>query len=74
MAAPEKSGEIGGWGGCCKVFLGSGLRRLRAGGRWEVLGVGDELILIGLGKWLWCKELGRGKKVNFWAGVYYWMP
>ena len=36
LAAPEKWGEIGGWGVCCKVFLGRGLRRLRAGDRGEV--------------------------------------
>ena len=60
LAAPEKSGEIGGWGGCCKVFSGSRLRRLRLGGRWEVWGVGDKLIGSGIGKWLWCKELGSG--------------
>ena len=60
LAALAKLGEIGGWGGCCKVFLGGGLRLLRAGGRWEVWGVGDKLIGSGFGKWLWCKELGGG--------------
>ena len=74
LAAPEKWGEIGCWGVCSKVFLGRGLRRLRSGGRWGAWGVGGKLIGSGFGKWLGRKELGRGRKVNFWAGVYYWMP
>ena len=47
---------------------------MQLGGVWGVLGVGERLLGSGFGKWLWCKELGGGKKVNFWAGVYYWIP
>ena len=49
MGAPEKSAQIGVWGGCCKVFLGRGLRRLISGGRVGWLRCG----WVTIGEWVW---------------------
>ncbi len=74
LVAPGESALIGDWLGCCKVFLVRGFRRLLAGGRWGVLGVGERQLGSVSGKSLWGKGLGRGVKVHCWTNGYFWMP
>ena len=66
-AALGKSSRMGDWRWSRKVFLSMWLRQLLRSGTWGFRGVGERQLGSGLGKWFWCKGLGRSRKVHFWS-------